>query len=90
MSPLSLPRNLLEPWIDELLLQCRTQVMRDMLVQLRTRLTFDEQWPDQYQTGLAKGKSRVLQLEKIRTQKITMTDILSKQKDILKWWMKID
>jgi hypothetical protein len=39
--------------------------------------------------GLAKGKSRVLQLEQIRTQKVTMTDILSTRKDILEWWLKI-
>ena len=90
MSPLSLPRDLLEPWIDELFPQCSTQVMRDMLSQLRTRPTFDEQWPDRYRAGLAKGKARVLQLEKIRTQKVTMTDILSSRKDILEWWLKID
>jgi hypothetical protein len=90
MSPLSLPRELLNAWIDELLPQCSTQVMRDMLTQLRTRATFEEQWPDQYQAGIAKGKARVLHLEKIRTQKVTMTDILSSRKDILEWWLKID
>lgn len=89
MSPLSLPRPLLDKWIDELLPQCRTQVMRDMLTQLRTRPTFEEQWPDQWQTGLAKGKARVLKLEQIRTQSVTMTDILSQRADVLKWWMKI-
>jgi len=90
MSPLALPRELLNAWVDELLTQCSTQVMRDMLTQLRTRATFEEQWPDQYQVGIVKGKARVLQLEKIRTQKVTMTDILSSRKDILEWWLKID
>jgi hypothetical protein len=89
MSPLALPRELLHDWIDEMLPQCRTQVMRDMLIQLRTRPTFAEQWPDQYSEGLAKGKARVLKLEQIRTQKVTMTDILSKRPDVLKWWMNI-
>ena len=89
MSPLSLPRNLLEPWIDELLPQCHTQVMRDMLAQLRTRPTFAEQWPDQYAAGIAKGKARVLKLEQIRTQPVTMTDILSNRPDVLTWWMNI-
>jgi hypothetical protein len=32
----------------------------------------------------------VLQLEQIRTQPITMTDILSARPDVLKWWMEID
>ena len=90
MSPLALPRELLNAWIDEMLPACRTQVMRDMLTQLRTRPTFAEQWPDQYQAGLAKGKARVLKLEQIRTQKVTMTDILSRRPDVLKWWMDIE
>jgi hypothetical protein len=89
MSPLALPRELLHAWIDELLPQCSTQVMRDMLTQLRTRPTFAEQWPEQYQAGIARGKARVLKLEQIRTQKVTMTDILSTRKDILEWWLKI-
>ena len=89
MSPLSLPRDLLEPWIDELLPQCHTQVMRNMLAQLRTRPTFAEQWPDQYAAGIAKGKARVLKLEQIRTQPVTMTAILSNRPDVLTWWMNI-
>ena len=89
MSPLALPRELLHAWIDEILPQCRTQVMRDMLIQLRTRPTFAEQWPNQYIAGLAKGKARVLKLEQIRTQQVTMTDILGSRPDVLKWWMNI-
>ena len=89
MSPLALPRELLHDWIDEMLPQCHTQVMRDMLIQLRTRPTFAEQWPDQYAAGIAKGRARVLKLEQIRTQKVIMSDILSKRPDILKWWNQI-
>ena len=89
MSPLALPRNILEPWIDELL-GTATGAMRDVLVQLRTRPTFEEQWPDQYRAGLVRGKARVLKLEQIRTQKVTMTDILSQRPDVLKWWIEIE
>jgi hypothetical protein len=89
MSPLALPRELLYPWVDELLAKCPAGAMYDVLAQLKNRPTFDEQWPSQYLEGLAKGKSRVLQLEQIRTQKVTMTDILSTRKDILEWWLKI-
>jgi hypothetical protein len=31
----------------------------------------------------------VLKLEQIRTQKVIMSDILSKRPDILKWWNQI-
>jgi hypothetical protein len=88
MSPLALPRALLDPWIDELAGRS-AGAMRDVLLQLKTRPTFEEQWPDTYQAGLSKGKARVLRLEQIRTQSVTMTDILGTRPEVLEWWMKI-
>ena len=87
-SPLALPRHILDPWVDELAGRS-AGAMRDVLLQLKNRPCFEEQWPDTYQAGLAKGKARVLQLEQIRTQSVTMTDILGAQPDVLEWWMKI-
>jgi hypothetical protein len=60
--------------------------MRDVLLQLKTRPTFEEQWPNEYQAGLAKGKARVLQLESIRRSSTTMADILAGRAEIRKWW----
>jgi hypothetical protein len=88
MSPLALPRTLLEPWINELVPQV-DGALRDMLTQLKTRPTFEEQWPDTYRRGLASGRDRVLQLESIRTQKITMTEILAERPAVLEWWNNI-
>jgi hypothetical protein len=88
MSPLALPRELLNPWVDELTSRS-TGAVRDVLLQLKSRPTFEEQWPDTYQAGLSKGKARVLKLEQIRTQTVTMTDILGSRPDVLEWWMKI-
>jgi hypothetical protein len=88
MSPLALPRHILHPWLDELI-EPAAGAMRDVLLQLKSRPTFAEQWPDTYQAGLVKGKARVLKLEQIRTQKVTMTDILSQRPEVLKWWMDI-
>jgi hypothetical protein len=88
MSPLALPRALLDPWVDELAGRS-AGAMRDVLLQLKRRPCFAEQWPDQYQEGLRKGKARVLRLEQIRTQVVTMTDILGARPDVLKWWMQI-
>jgi hypothetical protein len=88
MSPLALPRALLDPWVDELAGRS-AGAMRDVLLQLKLRPCFEEQWPDQYRAGLAKGKARVLQLEQIRTQTVTMTDILGSRPEVLEWWMKI-
>jgi hypothetical protein len=63
--------------------------MRDVLLQLKTRPTFEEQWPETYRAGLVKGKARVLKLESIRTQKITMAEILSAQPAVKEWWDQI-
>jgi hypothetical protein len=88
MSPLALPRTLLDPWIDELVPEV-DGALRDVLLQLKHRPTFEEQWPDQYAKGIAKGKARVLQLESIRTQPITMAEILADRPAVLEWWNNI-
>ncbi len=89
MSPLALPRSILEPWVDEQLTTGTGSTLRDILVQLKARPTFQEQWPDSYERSIAKGKRRILELERIRTQKITMEEILSARPDVLDWWKGI-
>ena len=89
MSPLALPRPLLDAWVDELVQDCTSNAMRDILVQLKNRPTFEEQWPETYRAGLANGKARVLQLENIRSAPISMSEILSSRPEILKWWNEI-
>jgi hypothetical protein len=89
MSPLAMPRTLLMNWITDLLPQCQTEVMRDMLLQLQSRPTFEEQWPNIYQQELIKGKTRVLRLESIRTSPTSMATILSERPDVKEWWNKI-
>jgi hypothetical protein len=88
LSPLSLPRHLLEPWLDELV-PTTHGALQDVLIQLKTRPTFAEQWPDQWRTGLARGKARVLKLETIRNDTYTLNDILSARPDIQKWYNEI-
>jgi hypothetical protein len=92
MSPLALPREILHPWVDEYLNNniITFNSLRDILVQLKSRPTFQEQWPDQYEKGLRQGKKRILQLESIRTQKITFEEIMSLRTDLYKWWNQIE
>jgi hypothetical protein len=89
MSPLALPRNLLDPWIDELA-SMTNGALKDILLQLKQRSTFEEQWPDTYRKGLRRGKQRILTLEQIRTQPTTMQEILSANPNVLKWWNQIE
>ena len=90
MSPLALPRSVLDPWIDEIINAGVVGSLRDILIQLKTRPTFQEQYGvDAYLKGVARGKARVLQLESIRTQSTTMDEILSKRADVYEWWNAI-
>jgi hypothetical protein len=92
MSPLALPRPILDRWVDEILDGPTKPIgpLKDILVQLKTRPTFQEQYgEEEYAKGIAKGKARVLQLEAIRSQDITMDEILSERADVYEWWTSI-
>ena len=90
MSPLALPRKILHSWIDDILHSIDKGALYDILVQLKTRPTFQEQWPDAYKQGLRQGKNRILKLEQIRNQSITFEEIIHQRPDILKWWKQIE
>ena len=89
MSPLALPRQLLDSTIDSLVNSLPAGALKDVLLQLKSRPTFAEQWPDTYQAGIAKGKCRLLQLEQIRGDSYTMADILKSDPDIYDWYQAI-
>ena len=96
LSPLALPREILDPWIDELLVgqdpagHLQNSSLRDILIQLKTRPTFQEQYPDTWQSSLAQGKHRMLQLESIRRDELTLADILLERKDAFEWYQSIN
>jgi hypothetical protein len=88
LSPLALPRDLLNKTVNCVITNTNG-AMRDVLEQLLTRPTFEEQWPDTFAKSLAKGKARMLQLEAIRGG-MTLTDILQQDKDIYEWYTSIN
>jgi hypothetical protein len=88
MSPLALPRSILERKVQELL-PITTGAMHDVLQQLLNRSTFEEQWPDAYNESIARGKQRILKLESIRQQSITFEEICQQDKEIYEWWKNI-
>jgi hypothetical protein len=89
MSPLALPRQLLDTTVDSLATKLPPGALQDGLLQLKQRPTFQEQWPDSWQAALAKGKRRVLKLESIRGDTYTMADILRPNQDIYDWYQAI-
>jgi hypothetical protein len=88
LSPLALPRELLNQWVDRLT-PVTNGALRDVLLQLKSRPTIQEQWPDQWQAALAKGKRRILEIEKVRNDTFTLEDILKEDNDTYKWWKSI-
>jgi len=90
LSPLALPRHLLDKTVDRLVTNVSVGALRDVLLQLKTRSTFAEQWPSEYQQGLVKGKQRVLKLEKIRNDSYTLADILKQDQEIYEWYQDIN
>jgi len=92
MSPLALPRPVLDRWVDEILDGPTKPIgpLKDILVQLKTRPTFQEQYGEEYTKGIARGKARVLQLESIRSADTTMDEILSMRADVYEWWQAIN
>jgi hypothetical protein len=89
LSPLALPRELLDQTVDRLVLDLPAGALKDVLLQLKSRPTFAEQWPTEWQQGLAKGKQRVLQLEQIRGDGYTLSDIVAPDPEIAKWYESI-
>jgi hypothetical protein len=62
--------------------------MWDLLEQLKTRQTFEEQYNDP--AAIQRGKRHLLKLESIRKDaKLTMQDILSAHKPAQDWWNAI-
>lgn len=91
MSPLALPRPLLtdlvEYWVATLELRHRRHSsLIDTLENLLKRPTFQEQWPNEYIMGLWQGKSRILELEKRRSDSYTFSDTLTPITKIKEWY----
>jgi len=89
MSPLLLPRELLHPWIDEILQSIDKGPLQEMLDQLKTRPTFAEQWPAEWPAGLSKAKFTVDNLESHRRDSYRLEHILAQRPEVLKWWQAI-
>jgi hypothetical protein len=95
LSPLALPKEVLHPWIDEILatteFTSKTQSLKEVLEHLKTRPTFAEEYPDSYIEAAKRGKRHLLKLESLRPDaKLNMEQILANHQPALDWWRKID
>jgi len=89
LSPLALPRKILNDRVDTLVSQLNSGELINILLQLKNRPNFEEQWPNEWAKGLVKGKRRVLQLEQVRNDNYTLEDILKQDPEIHEWYRSI-
>jgi hypothetical protein len=89
LSPMALPRELLDPTVDRLAASLPAGALQEVVLQLKNRPTFAEQWPNTYQAELIKGKRRIQQLESIRKDTYTLTHIVSADPAIQEWYESI-
>ena len=89
MSPLFLPRRLLERTVNEILLThgVDNRTIRTMLKSLLDRPTFEEQFPDTFQKARTKGKWRMQAMDNLRGG-MTFSETLMRD-DVRKWWDEI-
>jgi hypothetical protein len=84
MSPLALPKHILHRITNEFLdyanmegYDHNQQPLIDVMTNILTRPTFEEQWPDQFEQGAEDGKKRIEKIESIREyDSCTLADIL--------------
>jgi hypothetical protein len=67
--------------------RCIKKSKRKTNVHLKERPTFAEEWPNEYEEGLLKGKQRMEKIDNLRKTSYNINSIL--QKDILYWWNTI-
>jgi hypothetical protein len=90
LSPLALPRELLDRTVDRLTSTLPAGALQAVLQQLKTRPTFAEQYGDAAASaGLVQGKQRVQRLEAIRGDSYTLGDILVQDPDVKAWYDSI-
>ena len=94
LSPLALPRKLLNEIVDELLDFIEPRADRnqrslvDVLKNLKTRPNIEETWPDTYKRQLQEGKIYQEDIGRLRKdyKKITLPQILSQDDRLIDWW----
>lgn len=94
LSPLALPRQLLDEIINESLTWLSAnatnlqQSLIDVLINLKARPTFEEQWPETFAESARRGKNWYKQLDQIR-QGNTIEYILSRDTRLIEWWNNV-
>jgi len=88
MSPLALPREVLDHWVDSTAPRLAPGALQDVVLHLKQRPVFAEQWPNQYQQALIIGKARLARIDAIRGC-AGLGEILQQDKTLYDWYQAI-
>jgi hypothetical protein len=95
MSPLCLPKNLLDEVIDNILLYIEpkltplNRIYYEGLMDLKNKKTFEEMYPD-YKEGLKRGKEKLQKIDAFRGDEYKFDNILKKNNTkVYEWWKSI-
>ena len=88
LSPLALPRRMLDAWVDRTVPNLGSGALRNIIVQLKQRPVFAEQWPDTYQAALSRGKTRLARIDALR-RSAGLGDILQQDEILHDWYEQI-
>ncbi len=97
LSPLALPRPILNEILDELVDYIRPRVtdktmsMLDTFLDLKKRPTFEEEYPETYREAFLKGRRRQQMISERRrdgekSKPPTLNDIYKKNDKVYNWW----
>ena len=95
LSPFALPRNILHPFLDDLMAECfplinsSTNELFKTLQEMKRRPTFQEQYPN-WEKGFIEGRDYLQKIAKIRGDgtegRLSIEKIYSARRDVLDWW----
>jgi hypothetical protein len=94
MSPMCLPREILNPILDELIEYEAlhgneyTRVYSETFKDMKARPNFSDKYVD-YQKGIHNGKQRYIKIDEHRKEQSMLKDILSRNTAVLDWYNNI-
>jgi hypothetical protein len=96
MSPLMIPRHILEPILDDIIDYAKQKALVNPKINnyvicfedIKKKQTFQEQYPE-WEVGLIEGKRRLLRVDTHRNDLGKIESIFSQYPPLLEWWNSI-
>jgi hypothetical protein len=96
MSPMMIPRHILEPILDDIINYAKEKALTNPKINnyvtcfedIKKKQTFQEQYPD-WETGISNGKRRLMAVDLHRNNIGKIEEIFSNYPPLIEWWNSI-